>query len=65
MHHNYIFVYEQSVEICTLYLVHNFEWINLDENVNKQQKNVKEDNKFMGNNVHVDEIMDILMSQRH
>ena len=65
MHHNYIFVYEQSVEIRTLYLVHNFEWINLDENVNKQQKNVKEDNKFMGNNVHVDEIMDILMSQRH
>ena len=64
MHHNYIFVYEQSVEKCTLYLFHNFEWFNLDENVNKQQRNVQEDNKFIGNKVHVDEIMDLLMSQR-
>ena len=48
----------------TPYLVHNFEWFNLDENVYKQQKNLQEINKFIVNEVHVDEIMDLLMSQR-
>jgi len=33
-----IFVYEQGLEINMPYLVQNFKWFNVDENVNKQQK---------------------------
>ena len=33
-----IFVYEQGLEKNMPYLVQNFKWFNVDENVNKQQK---------------------------
>jgi hypothetical protein len=35
------FVYEQGLEKNMPYLVQNFKWFNVDDNVNKQQKMCK------------------------